>query len=244
MMRRMKIKSWAAITVMAAIACPFWAQAETLKFNFNAPGVTAALAISIMADPNTGVLPTSPPSLPNSFDPIGSYVITAVTGTFSDVGAGITNATVTGVVALNRVAPEPTNLLAPDSFSLFKVKNGVDEGDGIVSPGLHYDNLFYPGGSPRTASDYPFSGGVFDIYGVAFALGDGDTVNLWSNGVKPMIGLNYGVAVTDGIDVLDYTGGVSLSAVPLPGAAPLFGASLIALGAFGYGMKRKGPFAA
>ena len=33
---------------------------------------------------------------------------------------------------------------------------------------LTFDNLYYPGGSPQTASDYPGAGGIFDIYGLMF----------------------------------------------------------------------------
>jgi hypothetical protein len=47
-----------------------------------------------------------------------------------------------------------------------------------------------------------------------FKIDNGDYVNLWSNGVVPGKDLNYGVAVTDKIDALDYVGGVSVSAVP------------------------------
>ena len=35
----------------------------------------------------------------------------------------------------------------------------------------------------------------------------------------------------------------NVSAVPLPASAPLFGAALMALGAVGYGLKRKGKAA-
>ena len=59
-------------------------------------------------------------------------------------------------------------------------------------------------------------GGIFDIYGVAFVLDDGNAVNLWSNGVVPSVGLDYGVAITDRTNVLDYVGGVSIQAVPEP----------------------------
>ena len=57
---------------------------------------------------------------------------------------------------------------------------------GLPAPNngfLSYDNLFYPGGSPQTASDYPFRGGCLDIYGLMFSIGGGRVVNtFWSNG--------------------------------------------------------------
>jgi hypothetical protein len=197
----------ALIGALATFASPIAAQATNVPISFYGPGgVSGILTLTVEANPNTGVLPGTSP---NPVDPIGSYVITGATGTFSDATLGIANAAVTGVAALNKVDPETTNLLAPNSFSLLAVANGVDEGNGITSPGLHYDNLYYPGGSPQTASDYTFSGGVLDIYGLVFTIDNGDLVNFWSYGVTPG-GLSYGVGVTDTVDVLDYVGGVAL----------------------------------
>ena len=89
------------------------------------------------------------------------------------------------------------HLYAPHSFGFFHVGNGV-------APGFSYDNLFYPGGSPQTASDYPFHGGFLDIYGLVLTLSGGDSVNFWSNGYFGPI-LNYGIGITDGTSVLEYT---------------------------------------
>ena len=50
---------------------------------------------------------------------------------------------------------------------------------------LSYDNTYYPGGSWSVCTDYPFFGGVLDVYGVAFTIANGDAVDLWSNGVLP-----------------------------------------------------------
>lgn len=198
--------------VIAATSWPMAAQASAFVFVFGGPGVSGTLNLTYQTNPNVGALPHT---APNPVDPIGSYIITGVTGTFTDTALQISNAVITGLVPLNRVSPEATNLLAPNSFSLLPVANGVQSPGGL-SLGLHYDNLFYPGGSPQTASDYPFNGGFFDIYGMAFTTEDGNTVNLWSNGRLPNQDLEYGVAVTDGVDVLDYTGGVSIAAVPEP----------------------------
>ncbi|MCW6506983.1 hypothetical protein [Lichenifustis flavocetrariae] len=235
----MKSSLWAGLAVATAVMIPSISQAQTLNLSFSGPGVAAALTLTVSPDLNTGPLGTSP----NQYDPVGSYTINSVSGTFSDTnnGLGITNATITGFAKLNQVDPEHGNLLAPARFSLFTVANGVDDGSGHPSPGLHYDNLFYPSGSPQTATDYPFHGGAFDIYGLVFTIAGGDAVNLWSNGNTPG-GLNYGVAVTDGTDVLDYTSGVS--AVPLPSSAPMFGAALFGLAGFSYAAKRKKAAAA
>lgn len=202
----MGIKFLAGLALAVALAAPAASQAAVFTFKWG--GATSGrVAVTYVPDPNTSAVLDSSP---NIHDPLGSYIITGVSGTFTDPAAGIVNATITGLEALNPVTPEPTNLLAPSRFSLLAIANGVDNGDGHPSLGFHYDNIFYPGGSPATASDYPFSGGVFDIYGLAFTLDNGNAVNFWSNGAQPGIGLNYGVAVTDRIDVLDYVGGISI----------------------------------
>ena len=209
----MRAKRWGLIAAITAVAVPIGAQATTFAFDFNGSNVSGGLAVSYEADSNTAaVLGASP----NAHDPLGSFVITGVTGRVSDTTLNISNASITGLEPLNPVLPEPTNLQAPSRFSLLTVADGVDDGSGHPTAGFHYDNIFYPAGSPLTSSDYPFSGGIFDIYGVAFTLDDGNAVNLWSNGVLPGTGLNYGVAVTNRTDVLDYTGGVSIQAVPEP----------------------------
>lgn len=197
---------------IAATALPTAANAADFTFRFDDSVVSGLLTITYAPNPNTGVLPGT---APNPVDPIGSYIITGISGTFSDANLGIVNAAITGLIDLNQVDPEPSNLLAPNSFSLLPVANGVPSPEGL-SLGYHYDNLFYPAGSPQAATDYPFHGGVFDIYGVAFTIEGGMSVNFWSNGVQPVVGLNYGVALTDGIDVTDYVNGLSITPVPEP----------------------------
>lgn len=218
--------------IAMATAWPMAAHASAYVFDFSGPGVNGTLNVTYEANPNVGILPQT---APNPVDPIGSYIITGVTGTFSDAALSITNAAVTGIVPLNRVSPEPSNLLAPNSFSLLPVANGVASPGGI-SLGLHYDNLFYPGGSPQAASDYPFSGGFLDIYGMTFTVDGGDFVNFWSNGILPGTGLDYGVAVTDGVDVLDYTGGVAVAAVPEPASWALM---IVGFGMVGAAMRSR-----
>ncbi|MDP1026975.1 PEPxxWA-CTERM sorting domain-containing protein [Sphingomonas sp. KR1UV-12] len=199
----------------AMLAVPITAQASVFDFTLSGPGVSGNLSIIYEVNANAGTLPGTSP---NPVDPVGSYVITGITGSFSNARLSITNAAVTGLVPVNFATPDEGNKRAPNSFSRLLIANGVqsDVPGAPPAPGLSYDNLFYPDGSPQTSTDYPFSGGLFDIYGVTFTIANGYAVNLWSNGVQPGIGLNYGVAVTDRIDLLNYTSRVSVAAVPEP----------------------------
>lgn len=157
------------------------------------------------------------------------FVITAASGTFSDSTIGISDASIRGLVAINNATPDSTNLLAPDDFSRFTVAEGL-------SPDSHgyltYDNLYYPAGSPPTATDYPAAGGALDIYGLMFRIGDGRIVDLWSNGIFGPPGsapIQYGAAVATLDAALDYVGG-GVSAVPEPVNGALFLSGLCALG--------------
>jgi len=189
----------ATLVVAAALACQ--AHASDYLFNFSGSGVSGSIDITYTTNPNTGVIPGN--ISPNTVDPIGSFIVTNITGTFSDTNVPISNETITGRVLSSPANPSPTNFLAPASFGFYPVTNGV-AGPGGVAPGFSYDNLFYPGGSPQTASSYPFGGGVLDIYGVVFTLSGGDSVNLWSNGDMGNGIVTYGAGVTDGTNVLDY----------------------------------------
>lgn len=51
--------------------------------------------------------------------------------------------------------------------------------------------------------------------------------------IDPAYGSGYSISYSDGI------GATSVSAVPLPASAPMFGAALLALGAAGFGMRRR-----
>ncbi|HET9069382.1 MAG TPA: hypothetical protein VFN28_12115 [Amaricoccus sp.] len=159
-----------------------------------------------------------------------AFEITGVTGTFSNSnnGLGISGAPVLGLVGVTHSIPESANLLAPHNFSRFAVASGLSP----VSNGfLTYDNLFWPGGSPQTASDYPPHGGVLDIYGLMFRIGDNRVVDVWSNGDFGA-GADYGVALATTDAALDYVAGgvtASIAPVPLPGSAWMLAGGLLAL---------------
>jgi hypothetical protein len=203
----------AALALLAAGTVAGEARAADYSFGFTGPGVSGSVTLTYGAATDS--------KYPDAFE------VTGISGTFSDSnnGLNIVNATIGSLVPVTHDAPEATNLLAPHDFSRFLVATGTDHGS------LSFDNLVWPGGSPQTASDYPFHGGFLDIYGLLFDIGDGRVVNLWSNGVVPVTGLDYGVAVATASNALDYVGG-GVAVVPEPSTYLMFGAGLLAILAF------------
>jgi hypothetical protein len=201
-------------TLLLAASLPWQASASTFDFSFIGPGVSGTIQLTYgMATDN---------KYPQAFE------VTGVSGTFSDSnnGLNIVNAPVGPLEAIRHDMPEPTNLLAPNDFSRFAVATGLpSENNGFLT----YDNLFYPNGSPQTASDYPLHGGFLDIYGLLFDIGGGRVVDIWSNGTLSGMGpFDYGVAVATHDTALNYvSGGVTIT--PEPGAFGLLSAGLLGM---------------
>jgi hypothetical protein len=222
-----KLLSFAVAAVLATQA----ADAATFAFDFAGAGINGNVTLTYEANPDAGgPLGTSP----NTFDPVGSFVVTGATGTFVDSNIGV-GTTIVGVVPSNPGLPDTGNLLAPKSFGHYIVASGV-QGPDALAPGFSYDNLFYPGGSPPTATDYPVGGGFLDIYGLVFRTSNGLAVNFWSNGDFGG-GVTYGAGVTDGRTVLDYKGGIiATPAVPEPATWALM---ILGFGAVGAALRRR-----
>jgi hypothetical protein len=152
-------------TAMAIAAAP--ARADSYNFSFSGGTLSGSGTVQVSNTPVPGV--------PGAFQVLG------ITGTFSDTSVGLVNQQITGL----GIAPLPTV-----------------NADGTFYPpgtagGFTFDNLFYPGGNsplicpPDTPGDppnYPFDGGILDIYGLLFNVQGGYTVDLWSNGITPTSG--------------------------------------------------------
>lgn len=210
--------------VVGMAACyPLQASAGTSDFTFAGGGVSGSAALTYGAATDA--------KYPGAFE------LTDISGTFSDANIGISNASILGLVAINHATPDATNLLAPNDFSRFAVATGTPPESGGF---LTYDNLYWPGGSPATASDYPGAGGFLDIYGLMFRIGEGRVVDLWSNGIFGPPGsapIEYGVGVATVDSMLDYVP-AGVSAVPEPAT----GAMLLAgLGLLGLVARRRAP---
>lgn len=202
----MQNKVLAAAAMITAVSMTVGAHATILDVDISGPGVSGAIAL------------TYGPATDSRYT--NAFVVTDISGTFSDTNVGIDAASIGTLLPRNFATPDLTNHLAPDSFSRFAVATGLPPESGGFAT---YDNLVWPAGSPPTATDYPFGGGFLDIYGLLFTIGDGRVVNFWSNGDTGG-GLDYGVSVSTASASLDYvSGGV---AVPEPASFALLAVAL------------------
>lgn len=220
----MKTKHLALLALAAAVAFApaAFATATNYAFSFNGNGVTASGTFRVGSQSS------------NSASPPG-YEITGISGTFADTNVGVSGAI--------------TGLYSPVSYVSSTL---ASPGVAFTTGGLSYDDLFYPdGNSPAVCYEliggvptltYPFSGGYFDIFGVAFNVEGGYTAELWSNGNVGFGPIIYAAALADANGMLDNPnagpegaappgryGAFTVTAVPEPASLPLFGIGLAGL---------------
>src|ERR1700677_2970599 len=222
----MKKTHW-AVAALAGVALAGQAQSATLPITFSGPGVSGSLAI------------TFGPATDAKY-PTTAFEITEGTGTFTDKnnGLGIVNESVRLFPTLSPPStPDSTNLFAPNHFSKFAVASGLPPMSGGF---VTYDNLFWPGNAPPTASDFSGHGTFLDIYGLAFTVGGGTVVDLFSNGIgfAPPGGL-FGVAVVTSETTLDYVANGVAASTPEPSTWAMMILGFAGLGFAGCRASRK-----
>jgi len=222
-----------AAVAAIGLAVPAASSAGTFAFDFAGSGVSGRINLSYG--------PATDAKYPSTGLPDVAYEVTAISGFFTDTnnGLNIVNAPITGLVPLNNtdpdVDPKPENLLAPNNFSKFYIPMPSN-----ARGRLTFDNLFWPNGSPATASGpewAAYKGGFLDVYGLMFTIDGGYAANFW-NVQDGDYGLAVATSQTDPAarTQLDYvTSGVSV--VPEPSTYAMV---LAGLACVGYSMWRRG----
>jgi PEP-CTERM motif len=224
----MKTGYWAGVVGLAGMALVGQANASTLPITFSGGGVSGSLVITFGPGTDTKY-------------PTTGFEITGVSGTFTDTNIGINDASITSLVTISPTSPlDPLNFAAPHDFSHYAVAKGLPVDNGGF---LTYDNLFWPGGAPVTATGYDGAGNFLDIYGLLFSIGGGDVVDLFSNGVG--FGINpgdtnvFGVAVATPETALDYVPNGVTASTPEPSTWAMMVIGFAGLGFAGYRKARR-----
>jgi hypothetical protein len=225
----MKARYWATAAFVLAFGAAAQAQAATvIPFYFigGAGGYTVFGTMTVA--PNVSPADPDPTcgtdGSPCRSDPASAYKILGITGSFSDVADGVSDAAITGLIPISPAIPHdsPVDPLVPTSLSF------VDYSGGSFS----YDNLYFPHGSVVDCSTFPFTGTIIDDFGVAFTADGGYTVNVWGDGDLHGPGTSaYGITVLRDSNLLSTSfDGLSGGLVPEPSTWALM---LLAFGGLG-----------
>lgn len=203
----------AASSAEASMVVPFKLSGP----NFYGKGTLTVEPNVSPADPNP--LCGTPGENPCRHDPPGAWRITDIAGTFTDRNIGIVHAAITGLIPIS-----PTNEHDPIFDPL------VPASLSYLPANLSYNNLFFPYGNPLDCN-FPFWGTFVDVFGVAFTIAGGYSVDFWGDGnMGPGGALTYGAAVSMGDARLDYLFAGITADAPEPLTLTLFGAGLIGAG--------------
>lgn len=205
-MRKTNFGYFALLGLATAVAPG--AMADSFNFSFNGSGIKVSGVLSVGQQSS------------NASNPPG-YEITGISGTFSDTNVGVSGAI--------------TGLVTPISY----VNNPLVSGFASTTGGLSYDDVFYPAGNSPTVCyelvngvptlTYPFSGGLLDIYGVAFNIaGSGGYVGeIWSNGDVGGGPIVYAAGLANAASVVDNPNATPGPDVPPPGRYGSFTATAV-----------------
>jgi hypothetical protein len=191
----MKKISLVVIALATAFAISPVAKADSYAFNVAGAGISGSGVITFSVTANPAV-----------------DEITGITGTFSDLGAGIDNAAITGLV------PSSYNSASPST---------VPAASGYI---WEFDNLFYSTGAAPGVNGYP-AGGLLDNWGVLFTVVGGDEVNIWGNGANHPYTAGDSMGLSNG-SFTDSGTAVNFTATPEPSTLLLLGTGLLFMAGF------------
>jgi hypothetical protein len=166
------------LTALICAIAPF-GKANTVNFSFSGGGVTSSGTLTLVAAPDNISGVATP----------GTYEITGITGKFADTNDGISG-TINGLYTpISYVTGTTATVANPVAFT---------------TAGLSYDDLYFAGANASAdCPGYPFGGGYFDVYGVAFKVSGGYVGEFFSNGNLPVVGVLYGAADANSDKLLD-----------------------------------------